>query len=423
MLSFYPPVEAWPHVTPSDWSTWQWQLKNSLSSAAEFESVIELTQSERLALAESGGFKVQTTPYYLSLVNPAVPNDPVRRFILPQHHEMQTEGQQIPDPLGELKHSPHTRLVHRYPDRVLFLVTDQCAVYCRHCLRKHFTGHDQAFIGSNDYSKALDYIRKGRGIREVILSGGDPLSLSDTRLGRVLEDLRTIEHIDVIRIASRMPVVCPMRITTELAQLLRKHRPVFFMTHFNHPQELTRESAAALERLVESGVPVMNQMVLLNGINNHEALVYALSRRLLRLSVKPYYMFQCDPSMGTAHFRTSIAESKRIQKELWGRASGLAVPQYSIDIPGGGGKIGAVPSFAESGGLSENPDKKTSDPSDETLESGDKSQHVASTVRLTGFDGVSGEYEEATEQSRIEPYLAEEYLDEWQSVIEQTYGR
>ena len=210
------------------------------------------------------------------------------------------------DPLGEEQHSPLNRLVHRYPDRVLFLVTDQCSLYCRYCLRKHFTGNDTAFIGSDEYEAALNYLRAAPGVREVILSGGDPLTLSDGRLEKLFSDLRAIEHIEIIRVASRMPVVCPMRITEGLVGLMRLHKPIYFMTHFNHPRELTFEAAQALERLVDHGVPVFNQMVMLNGINNHSAIVQALARRLVYLRVKPYYIFQCDPSQGSEHFRTPV---------------------------------------------------------------------------------------------------------------------
>jgi lysine 2,3-aminomutase len=317
-------------------------------------------------------------------------------MILPRMAEFSGLGQQMADPLGETKHSPRERLVHRYPDRVLFLITDQCSLYCRYCLRKHFTGNDQAFIGSQDYQKALDYLKGAKGVREVILSGGDPLTLSDGRLERVLIDLRAVEHIEIIRIASRMPVVNPMRITSELTGILKRYKPVFFMTHFNHPRELTFEAAEALERLVDHGVPTFNQMVFLNGINNHPAIVQALARRLMFLRVKPYYMFQCDPSEGTEHFRTSVSESMQIQRELWGRLSGLAMANLSLDIPGGGGKVGLVPDFmtGECGG----------------------------TQHYRGWDGVEGKYVEPEPNTRIEPADVHLYLDEWNHLKNQNYG-
>jgi lysine 2,3-aminomutase len=317
-------------------------------------------------------------------------------MILPRPQEFANTGQQVSDPLGEVKHSPRERLVHRYPDRVLFLVTDQCSLYCRYCLRKHFTGHDEAFIGSKDYQAALEYIGAAPGVREVILSGGDPLTLSGGRLERLLGDLRAIEHIEIIRLASRMPVVCPMRITEDLTKLLRRFKPIYFMTHFNHPRELSFEAAEALERLVDHGVPVFNQMVLLNGINNSAAIVQALARRLVYLRVKPYYIFQCDPSKGTEHFRTTVDESVAIQKELWGRLSGLAMANLSLDIPGGGGKVGLVPDFLT---------------------------HQEERVRwYSGWDGVDGVYRDPHTATTL-PVDAGLYELEWNALKEQKYGR
>ncbi len=253
-------------------------------------------------------------------------------------------------------------------------------------------GQDQAFVGSNDYEKALAYLKKSTGVREVILSGGDPLTLGDSRMERVLHDLRAIQHLEIIRIGSRMPVVCPMRITDDLVSLLRRYKPVYFMTHFNHPKEISYDAALALEKLVDHGVPIFNQMVLLNGINNHAAIVQALSRRLLYLRVKPYYMFQCDPSEGSEHFRTSVEESLDIQRELWGRLSGLAMPNLSLDIPGGGGKVGFAPDFE----VYASPGKRV----------------------FEGWDGTRGEYlapSVITEQ----PADLETYLPEWDAIKQQ----
>lgn len=338
-------VEPFPGVISSDWNSWAWQFRNGLTSLEHFSRYFDLTSDEIEAFKSNPGFQIRSTPYYAMLSSRENPLDPVRRMIVPTRHELSKAGQHVSDPLGERKHQPTERIIHRYPDRVLFLVTDQCSLYCRYCLRKHFTGQDQAFVGSADYENALTYLKGSGGIREVILSGGDPLTLGDSRIERVLHDLRAIPHIEIIRVGSRMPVVCPMRITDDLVSLFRRHKPVFFMTHFNHPKELSYEAAVALEKLVDHGVPVFNQMVLLNGINNHASMVQALSRRLLYLRVKPYYMFQCDPSEGSEHFRTSVSESLEIQRQLWGRMSGLAMPNLSLDIPGGGGKVGFVPDF------------------------------------------------------------------------------
>jgi len=395
-------IEPFPGVALNEWRDWRWQFKSALSTFEHFAKHFDLNDDERLALQQPSSFPVRSTPYYAALADRRQAEDPIRQMAIPRLAEKSAGGQQVPDPLGERAHSPLARLIHRYPDRVLFLITDQCSLYCRYCLRKHFTGQGEAFIGSADYEKALAYLRGATGVREVILSGGDPLTLADARLERVLSDLRAIEHIEIVRIASRMPVVAPMRITPELADLFKKFKPVYFMTHFNHPREVSLEAAEALERLVDHGVPVFNQMVLLNGINNHPAMVQALNRRLVYLRVKPYYMFQCDPSEGTEHFRTSLEESESIQGELWGRLSGLAMANLSIDIPGGGGKVGVVPDFRFTGA----------------------SQAVRpSEARVyRGFDGVVGEYRAPAGGSRA-PADLETYLPEWNALKAQKYGR
>ncbi len=389
-------IESFPGVTQADWQSWAWQFRNGLSTHEQFGRYFRLTESESEAFKRNPGFQIRSTPYYAMLASRDDVKDPVRRMIVPTALELRRDGQQVSDPLGERKHSPTERIVHRYPDRVLFLVTDQCSLYCRYCLRKHFTGQDQAFVGSKDYEKALAYIRAAPGVREVILSGGDPLTLGDGRIERVLSDLRAIEHVEIIRVGSRMPVVCPMRITDDLVAIFKKHKPVYFMTHFNHPAELSADAALALEKLVDKGVPVYNQMVLLNGINNHAAIVQALSRRLLYLRVKPYYMFQCDPSEGSEHFRTPVEESLQIQRELWGRLSGLAMPNLSLDIPGGGGKVGMVPDFETS--------------------------NTVEARSYEGWDGVKGVYS-APEGASALPADLDTYLEEWNQIVQQPYGR
>lgn len=389
-------TEPFPGVSSTDWGSWAWQFKSGLTKLEDFARHFTLSEDERGALNRGPEFQVRSTPYYAALASRTEPKEPIRQMILPRLSEFSTDGQQLFDPLGERKHSPRERLIHRYPDRVLFLVTDQCSLYCRYCLRKHFTGQDQAFVGSKEYVSALDYLRSATGVREVILSGGDPLTLGDSRLERVLTDLRAIDHVEIIRVASRMPVVCPMRVSEDLVQMLRRFKPVYFMTHFNHPRELSFEAAEALERLVDHGVPVFNQMVLLNGINNHAAIVQALARRLVYLRVKPYYMFQCDPSQGTEHFRTSVDESLAIQRELWGRLSGLAMANLSLDIPGGGGKVGLVPNFltAQSEGIRQ----------------------------FSGWDGFEGEYRNPSTVQSFPPSDVADYLDEWNQLKDQRYG-
>lgn len=343
MAYHFPFIEAPKGVSQSDWSDWRWQYKNSLRSQSDFAKHFDLSDDEQVGFRGEGQiFRVRSTPYYAEI---GKRHPGIRKIILPHASELQQGHQQMLDPLGELKNNPTPRIIHRYQDRVLFLVTDFCSVYCRYCTRKHFTAQDQVFIKEDEYQAALNYIRKSPKVKEVILSGGDPLTLSDEKLERVLFDLRQIEHIDLIRVGSRIPVVSPMRITKELVGLFKKYKPVYFMSHFSHPGELSAQAAEALERLVDHGVPVFNQFVLLNGINNDARIVEALSRRLLYLRVKPYYMFQCDPSQGTDHLRTSVTNSMKIQRELWGHLSGLAMPQLSLDIPDGGGKTTLVPDF------------------------------------------------------------------------------
>lgn len=391
MKFYWPEAKRPDSISLSDWKNWAWQLRRSLKTINDFEKHFVLSDQEISAFQQGGElFNVRTTPYYASLAHAEVSLDPIRRILMPHQQELLPGLQQMLDPLGEKKNNPTERIIHRYSDRVLFLVTDICSVYCRFCTRKHFTGQEQAFIKQNEYEKALAYISSHPGIREVILSGGDPLTLSTEQLDRVLHDLRKIEHVEIIRIGTRMPVVCPMRVDEDLVKVLRRAKPVFLMTHFNHPRELTQDAAAAVEMFVDHGVPVMNQMVLLNGINNHPAIVQALSRRLLYLRAKPYYMFQCDPSLGTDHLRTSVDDSLAIQRELWGHLSGLAMPNFAVDIPDGGGKAYYVPDF-------------------ETSRSQNERQY-------RGWDGVEASYRSPKESAIIKPIDAEVYLAEWEEV-------
>jgi len=378
-------------ISYDDWSDWTWQLRHSLKNEHDFGRYFQLSGLEKKAFQTQGQqiFNIRTTPYYASIASQHVESDPIRKILMPHADEFSDPFQAQLDPLGEKKisNNPVSRVVHRYSDRALFLITDICSVYCRYCTRKHFTGADQAFIKNDEYQAALDYFRSKKGLREIILSGGDPLTVSDSQLEKVLSDLRKIEHIEIIRIGSRMPVVAPMRVTEKLVKMIRQYKPVFLMTHFNHPRELTLESAQAVELFVDHGVPVMNQMVLLNGVNNHPAIVQALSRRLLYLRAKPYYMFQCDPSIGTDHLRTSIDDSLKIQKELWGHLSGLAMPNLSVDIPNGGGKAYYVPQF----------EKKI----------------TANERVYQGWDGVEATYINPTPDKIMKPVDVDPYLSEW----------
>ncbi len=385
------PKGPYEGIALSDWTDWRWQLKNSLRTLSAFQKVYELSAEEERGFESSAGiFQIRSTPYYATLGSKTNPQDPIRLIQTPDYKETSVRFQDMLDPLGEESNSVNPRLVHRYPDRVLFLVTDFCSVYCRFCTRKRFTGSNQSFLNEDEYTKALDYIKSHTGIREVILSGGDPLTVSDDIIEDILKDLRRINHIEIIRIGSRMPVVNPYRVTDTLVQIFRKYKPIFFMTHFNHPKELTAESAEAVEKIVDNGTPVMNQMVLLNGINNHPAIIQALSRRLLSLRAKPYYMFQCDPSKGTDHLRTSIQDSLEIQRELWGNISGLAMPNFSIDIPHGGGKTAMVPNFLV--------------------------ERKGDVWNFKGFDGVHAEYIDPDTSVIRKPMDIDDYLEEWNSL-------
>ncbi len=344
----FKPVEIPLGVTAEQWYDWKWQMKNAFKTQADFETHFNLIDSEKKAFAHGTAlFKTQTTPYYAHLMDRDNPDCPIRQMVMPREEELEEGAQQMLDPLGENKSQNRAtdRLIHRYTDRALFLVTDLCGVYCRYCTRKHFTATDQVLATSEQLSQAVAYVKKNPQIKEIILSGGDPLTISNAKLAQVIEEFYKIESIELIRIGSRMPVVSPMRIDDELIQIFKSYKPIYMMTHFNHPREITQDSALALEKLVDNGIPVFNQLVLLNGINNHPDVIYALSRKLLSLRVKPYYMFQVDPSLGTDHLRTSIEDSLDIQKQLWGHTSGLAMPTYIVDIPSGGGKAALTPNF------------------------------------------------------------------------------
>jgi lysine 2,3-aminomutase len=378
------------NIDPEKWHDWSWQLRSSLKNQQDYQQYFELSSAEKNAFLQGSEiFNIRTTPYYAALASKSNPLDPIRRILAPHEKELFDPKQAQADPLGETKKANHPteRIIHRYSDRVLFLITDICSVYCRYCTRKHFTGSDQAFVKPDEYAAAINYIKKTTGIREVILSGGDPLTISDSQLERVLTDLRNIEHVEIIRIGTRMPVVAPMRVTDNLVKIIKKAKPVFLMTHFNHPKEITAEAAEAVEKFVDNGIPVMNQMVLLNGVNNHAAIVQALSRRLLYLRAKPYYMFQCDPSIGTDYLRTSVEDSLQIQKELWGHLSGLAMPNLALDIPDGGGKTYYTPDFEISA--------------------------TKEARQYKGWDGVTSEYINPEASSIIKPIDYENYMAEW----------
>ena len=344
--SAQPPVPCrhprWADVADSDWSDWRWQMRHRVTTLAELETLIELSPEERTGIAaRTPVFPFAITPYYLSLVGGV--GCPVRRQAVPHADELITTPWDMVDPLAEEEHSPVPILSHRYPDRALLYVTHNCPVYCRHCTRQRKVGDATSSPDRSMIAAALDYLRVTPAIKDVLISGGDPLSLSDARLVEIAAELRTIPSVEILRLCTRNPVTLPQRITPELLTALRPYPPIFVNTHFNHPRECTPEAALALNRLADAGFAVGNQMVLLRGINDDAATVEALNRWLLRQRCRPYYILQCDPVGGTAHLRTPVDAGVQILDALRGRLSGLGVPQLVVDLPGGGGKVTLVP--------------------------------------------------------------------------------
>jgi lysine 2,3-aminomutase len=333
-------------ATKEQWNDWHWQLQNRITSFDELRKYIELKPDEA-AVADSNvfSFRMAITPYYLSLIDHSNPFDPVRLQAIPRLAESELSLSDMADPLHEDADSPVPGMTHRYPDRVLLLLTDQCAMYCRHCTRRRKAGETDAPMPKDNVDKAIDYIREHKEVRDVILSGGDPLTLSDERLDEVLGKLSRIEHVDIVRIGSRLPVVLPQRITDSLLAVLRKYKFVWMNTHFNHPNELSPEAVNALARLSETGIPLGNQSVLLKGINDNVDVMKALVHALVKNRVRPYYIYQCDLSEGIAHFRTPVSKGIEIIESLRGHTSGLCIPTFVVDAPGGGGKIPVMPNY------------------------------------------------------------------------------
>ena len=334
-------------VPDAQWLDWRWQLGHMLTSADELARAVALSPDERAGLAASAElFRVGITPYYASLMDPVHASCPIRMQAIPRVQEADVRAEELRDPLGEDTHNPAPSVVHKYPDRVLFLVVDRCGIYCRHCNRRRLVGGDEP-PSTADLEAGLEYIAKTKRIRDVLLSGGDPLLLSTRRLDYLLGRLRAIDHVETIRIGTRLPVVCPMRIDAELTSALRKHHPLFINTHFNHDKELTPEARAGCERLVDAGIPVGNQTVLLRGVNSSVKSLRALMRGLLRCRVRPYYLFQGDTVIGTDHLRTPVESAQELYRGLRGWMNGMAVPMLVLDAPGGGGKVPIVPNYIE----------------------------------------------------------------------------
>lgn len=332
-------------VPDEKWSSWRWQLSNRINTVEEFDKIIHLTESERQALRAPGLFRVDITPYFISLINPDDPDDPVRQQVVPTSAEMVPFTAMMADSLAEDRHSPVPGLVHRYPDRVLMLVTTQCASYCRYCTRSRIVGDPLATFSRAEFEQQIDYLKRTPQVRDVLLSGGDPLVLAPKILEEILERLRQIPHIEIIRIGSRVPVFLPMRVTDELTSMLQKYHPLWMNIHVNHPNEISKELADACDRLTRAGIPLGNQSVLLAGVNDNVHIQRQLVHDLVRIRVRPYYLYQCDLVEGAGHFRTPVAKGIEIMEGLRGHTSGYAVPTYCVDAPGGGGKIPVAPQY------------------------------------------------------------------------------
>lgn len=333
-------------ATDQEWQDWFWQLRNRISDFDTLRNYIELLPDEEAMAQDSAfSFRMAITPYYLSLIDQSNPNDPIRKQAIPRIQESYIASVDMADPLHEDGDAPVPGMTHRYPDRVLLLLTDQCAMYCRHCTRRRKAGENDAPMPEENVERALQYIREHKEVRDVILSGGDPLTLSDERIDDVLDKLAKIDHVDIVRLGSRMPVVLPQRVSDDLLHVLKQYKFLWLNTHFNHPNELAEENAIGLARLAEIGVVLSNQSVLLKGVNDHVDVMKELVHKLVKNRVRPYYIYQCDLSEGISHFRTPVAKGIEIMESLRGHTSGLCIPTYVVDAPGGGGKIPVMPNY------------------------------------------------------------------------------
>lgn len=334
------------NATEEDWNNWQWQIKNRIDDVEKLKQVISLSEHESKGITKClKRFRMAITPYYASIMHPSDKNCPIFKQAVPSDMELKINQSDMEDPLHEDVDSPVPGLTHRYPDRALLLVTDQCSMYCRHCTRRRMAGSRDKPMPRTQVDRAIKYIEKNPEVRDVIISGGDPLTLCDSKLEYILKQLRSIKHVEIIRIGTRMPVVLPQRITKELCEMIKKYHPVWINTHFNHPQEITAESSAACAKLANAGIPLGNQSVLLKSVNDCPHIYKELVRQLTKIRVRPYYLYQCDLSVGIGHFRTSVSKGIEIIESLRGHTSGLCIPQFVVDAPGGGGKIPVNPQY------------------------------------------------------------------------------
>lgn len=386
-MRFYKDISIWKDVTQKEWNNWSWQLENRIQDVETLKKVVHLTKEEEEGIKKClNHLRMAITPYYATLINQDDPNCPIRKQAIPTTNELEMSVTDMEDPLHEDKDSPTPGLTHRYPDRVLFLVTDQCSMYCRHCTRRRLAGTTDEAYSKAQMKKAIKYIKNTPTIRDVLLSGGDALCISDVRLEWILKRLREIPHVEIIRIGSRVPVVLPQRITPKLVDMLKKYHPIWLNTHFNHPIEISAESKKAISLLADAGIPLGNQSVLLKGINDCPALMKKLVHELVKMRIRPYYIYQCDLSQGIEHFRTPVSRGIEIIEKLRGHTSGFAVPTFVIDAPGGGGKIPINPNYL----ITRTPDK----------------------VILRNYEGVICSYQEpkVQEEEHICQYCEEEKI-------------
>ncbi len=336
----------WPNASPAEWNDHLWQLRNRVTTLAQLEKHLTLSPEERAGVLLTGNkLAMAITPHYFNLIEADNPNCPIRRQVIPRIEESYDDRDEMADPCGEDSHMPVPGLVHRYPDRVLFLVTDRCASYCRYCTRSRVVSGVGEQELHTEFEAAFRYLEEHTEIRDVLLSGGDALMLSNNKLEAILARLRSIEHIELLRIGSRVPIFLPQRITPALCQMLQKYHPLWMSVHVNHPRELTTEVKTALEMLANHGIPLGNQSVLLNGVNDDLETMRTMLHKLLRCRVRPYYLYQCDLIKGSSHLRTSVSKGLEIIEGLRGHTTGYAVPQFVIDAPGGGGKVPLNPDY------------------------------------------------------------------------------
>lgn len=345
-MAYYNEIELWKDIKPEEWNDWRWQVENRIDSVEKLKKIINVTKKEEEDISKVlEKFRMGITPYYAAHMDKDDPRDPIRMQAVPTFVETHVSDADMLDPLHEDTDSPAPGLTHRYPDRVLFLITDQCSMYCRHCTRRRFAGQCDDEVGMENIDKCIEYIRKTPEVRDVLLSGGDCLLVSDKKLEYIISKLREIPHVEIVRLGSRTPVVLPQRITDDLVNMLKKYHPIWLNTHFNHPKEFTPESMEALRKLADAGIPLGNQSVLLRGVNDCPHIMRDLVHKLVMNRVRPYYIYQCDLSLGIEHFRTPVAKGLEIMESLRGHTSGYCVPTFVVDAPGGGGKIPVMPNY------------------------------------------------------------------------------